>query len=86
MIFYDIERSKFIATCEIENVQSYCVVGEELIIGIGEEWTKPKYFKKITLPFSQESRNADFWFYTPIDSIFPEPFTSIDDLIPANSL
>ena len=40
LIFYDIERDKFIATCEIEGVNSICIVGEELIIGIdgiGEE-------------------------------------------------
>ena len=37
LIFYDIERDKFIATCEIEGVNSICIVGEELIIGIEEE-------------------------------------------------
>ena len=37
LIFYDIETDKFIATCEIESVNSICIVGEELIIGIEEE-------------------------------------------------
>ena len=42
LMFYDLERQKFITICEIKNVLSYCVVGEELIIGIAEDEYEPK--------------------------------------------
>jgi hypothetical protein len=43
-------------------------------------------FLKIDLPFQQKARDGDFLFYTPIDSILPNPFTSVNDLIPKSRL
>ena len=79
--FYDILRQKFVAECELEVNGTYHVVGDDLII----ESDGGKTFKKITLPFYSEARNGDFRFYTPIDSILPNPFTSVIDLKPNQS-
>ena len=80
LFFYDIERQKFIAECTIENIHSYRVVDEELILRIKKE--NIMQFKKMALPFSHESRNGDYLHYTPIESILPNPFTSIDRMLP----
>ena len=45
-----------------------------------------KQYKKIALPLSQNSKNGDFLFYSAMDSILPNPFTSINDLLPTNRL
>lgn len=41
---------------------------------------------KLDLPFSQKSRKGDFQFYTPKNSVLPNPFTSVNDLIPKSRL
>ena len=80
-MFYDVYRYKFVAMCNIENVLSYDVAGDFLIIGSRRE------YKKIALPFSQKLRDGDFLFYTALsNSILPNPLTSINDLIPTNYL
>ena len=38
------------------------------------------------MPFSPESRNGDFLFYSTFDSVFPNPFTSVNDFIPQSRL
>ena len=35
------------------------------------------------MPFSEKARRGDFLFYTAIDSILPNPFTSHKELIPS---
>ena len=40
----------------------------------------------ISLPFSPKARDGDFNFYSTIDSVFPNPFTSANDLVPSNRL
>ena len=64
LVFYDICRQKFVAQCEINNISSYGIVDDCLIIGvekqqkilntmvqsIEEEKVQIEY-KKITLPF-----------------------------------
>ena len=54
------------------------IVGDELII----ETNEGKTFRKICLPFLAEAKKADFLFYKPTNSVFPNPFTSVTDLIP----
>ena len=99
LVFYDICRQKFVAQCEINNISSYGIVDDCLIIGvekqqkilntmvqsIEEEKVQIEY-KKITLPFCQTARDGDFLFYTAFDSVFPNPLASIKDLAPANTL
>ena len=74
--FYDIQRRKFIAECNIDHIYNFSVVGQELIVQ--SNWS----YKKIDLPFSQKARQGDFHFYDAIDSVFPNPFTSINDFLP----
>ena len=38
------------------------------------------------MPFMPEARNGDFLFYEAIDSVLPNPFSSIKDMIPSNRL
>ena len=38
------------------------------------------------MPFSAETRQGDFDSYTALDSIFPDPFTSVNEFIPKNRL
>ena len=47
---------------------------------------KDEKFFGINLPFLPEARNGDFIFYTATDSVLPNPFTSVNDFIPANRL
>ena len=74
--FYDIQRRKFIAECNIGDIYNFSVAGEELIVQ--SNWR----YKRIDLPFSQNARQGDFHFYEAIDSVLPNPFTSINDLLP----
>ena len=76
--FYDIERRKFIAECKVKSIFNYTVVGDELIVSSG--WN----YKRISLPFLQKARQGDFLFYDAIDSVLPNPFTSVYDLLPKN--
>ena len=42
-------------------------------------------YKKIILPFLNESGDGDFFFFKPLDnSVLPNPFTSISDFLPKN--
>ena len=67
------------AECLFE-VQDYRVVGDYLII-------RTDYgYKKLVLPFIQESANGDFLFYKAINSVLPNPFYSISDFLPRNKL
>ena len=60
LIFYDILRRKLFAKCEIDDIQSYCVDGEYLIIGTGKDFHEDKQYFRVALPFSQEARKQDF--------------------------
>ena len=67
------------AECLFE-VQDYRVAGDNLII-------RTDYgYKKLVLPFIQESENGDFQFYKAIDSALPSPLSSISDFLPKNKL
>ena len=80
--FYDVMRQKFVAECTIDKVTRYSVVGDELVVKIGYGSES----KRIYLPFSPKAKDGDFLFYTTTDSVFPNPFTSVNDFIPANNL
>ena len=43
-------------------------------------------FKRFALPFSEKVRNGDFIYYSSTDSVLPNPFTSVNDLIPKSRL
>ena len=43
-------------------------------------------FHRLALPFSPKAKYGDFLFYSAFDSVFPSPFQSAYDLIPANRL
>ena len=80
LVFYDLKKQRFIAKCEIDDIYRYEVVGDELVID-----TFNAGFKRIYLPFSQKARNGDFLFYSATsDTVLPNPFTSVDEFIPAN--
>ena len=80
LTFYDVRRQKFVAKC-IFKVHDYQVVGDHLIM-------RTDYgYKKLVLPFLKESRDGDFLFYTfKNNSLMPNPFTSINDVLPSNKL
>ena len=84
LIFYDIMRRKIVARCElkVKSFSGYQVVGDEIIISSNGDTG----YKKICLPFLPEAKNGDFVFYTAIDTILPNPFTSFKDLAPNNIL
>ena len=43
-------------------------------------------FYTLALPFSTKAKYGDFLSYTTFDSVFPNPFATAYDLIPANRL
>ena len=61
----------------------YCVIDDELFIQSHDRFYKA-VFNKICLLFSPKARDADFLLYSAYDTIFPNPFTSVDDVIPGN--
>ena len=52
LIFYDVKRQKIFSRCKIEKIYDFCVIGDDLIIGIGEEYDKNKKYYSIALPYS----------------------------------
>ena len=87
VVFYDVGRKQFICECEIKDVQSFCISGDELIVGTGQSWFTPKEYKLLALPFSPKARDGDFAFYSANDSsALPNPFTSVNDWLPENRL
>ena len=61
-------------------VSHLCVVGNDLLI-IG--WHR---ILQLSLPFCTTSKNGDFFYYKPIESHLPNPFTSVNQFIPKNRL
>ena len=79
LIFYDLQRQKLVAQCYLR-VIDYQVAGDYLIIKTSHGW------RKLVLPFLPEAMNGDFFLYCAIDSVLPNPFTSIKDFIPSSKL
>ena len=77
LMFYDVNRHKFIAQCNIQGIYIYCIAGDDLIY---RSYSNYLDWKKIALPFMPQSREGDFLFYTAIDSVLPSPFLSVSCL------
>ena len=78
LVFYDVIRRNFIAQTKFDDVGTYAVIGDNLFFSRA----RGKKHMFMSLPFSPEARKRDYYFYTQMNSILPNPFTSEADLIP----